>query len=75
MGKTTVNARLDSESFTEGERGWTKVCCEKSSVFLTGPAWRLGLAPDGDVPAAGWGALDSFYMAVSWAFPPPAWAQ
>jgi len=32
---------------------------------------RVGLAPDGDVPATGWGALDSFYMAVSWAFPPP----
>ncbi len=55
MGKMTVNARLDSESFTGGERGWTKVCCEKSSVFLTGPACRIGLAPDGDVPAAGLG--------------------
>ncbi len=57
MGKTTVNARLDSESFTGGERGWTKVCCEKSSVFLTGPACRIGLAPDGDVPAGGLGGL------------------
>lgn len=67
--RKTVNALLDSESSTGGERGWTKVCCEKSFVFLTGPACRAGLAPDGDVSTDGWGALDSFSMAVSWAFP------
>lgn len=64
----TVKALQDSESSTGGERGWTKVCCEKSFVFLTGPACCAGLAPDGDVSTDGWGALDSFFMAVSWAF-------
>lgn len=35
---------------------------------MTGPACRAGLPPDGYVSTDGWGALDSFSVAVSWAF-------